>query len=257
MKYVYTLLFTSISLFSSAQFYMNAGYSLSMPQQEMKQNIKPLHSLALSGLYKLPGSLDRVMIGADFAWGIYSSARKRQTFSFPNGDITETDVFYNSLVVQGGLQARVNLLRNKPVTPFVNGKAGYASFYSNIFIENPHDPDGCAPLDQRNIIKDGTIYNAYGGGLQIDWGVFSKRSRRNAGWIDISVNSIRGGTLNYINTKKLIDANNPPVNSDGKPLNVTFINASTQQLHQHQVAEVYTSPLRMLEFRISATFPLN
>ena len=257
MKLIYTFLFLTISIFSSAQFYLSSGYSLGLPQQTMKQNIKPLHSLALSGFYQLPGALDRVMIGADFGWGMYSSARKRQTFTFPNGDITQTNVMYNSLAVQGGLQARVNLLKNKIITPFVNGKAGYASFYSNVFIENTNDPDGCAPLDQRNIIKDGTIYSGYGGGLQIDWAIFSKKSRRNNGWIDLSVNNIRGGTLDYINTKKLIDANNPPTNSEGKPLNVTFINASTQQLHEHQVAEVYTSPLRMLEIKISATFLLN
>ena len=75
--------------------------------------------------------------------------------------------------------------------------------------------------------------------------------------MDLSVNNIQGGNLNYINTKRLVDANNPPVNSDGKPLNITFINASTQQLHEHQVAEVYTSPLRMMEIKISATFLLN
>jgi len=257
MKLIYTFLFLTISILSSGQFYMSSGYSIGLPQQQMKQNIKPLHSLALSGFYKLPGNLDRVMIGADVGWGIYSSSRKLQTFTFPNGDITQTDVFYNSMVVQGGLQARVNLLKNKTVTPFLNGKAGYASFYSNVFIENPNDPDGCAPLDQRNIIKDGTIYSGYGGGLQIDWRIFSKRGGKNTGWIDLTINSIRGGTLDYINTKSLINADSPPVNSDGKPLSVTFINASTQQLHEHQVAEVYTSPLRMLEIKISATFLLN
>lgn len=257
MKLIYTFIFLSISIFSSGQFYLSSGYSLSLPKQEMKKNIKAVHSLALSGLYRLPGKMDRVQIGADFGWGMYASTRKEQTFTFSNGDITRTDVFYSSMVVQGGLQTRIDLLRNKAITPYLNGKTGYTSFYSNIFVEDPDDPGGCAPLDQRNIIKDGTIYTGYGGGLQIDWSIFSKNSRKNRGWIDLSVNNIQGGNLNYINTKKLVDANNPPVNSDGKPLNITFVNASTQQLHEHQVAEVYTSPLRMLEIKISATFLLN
>ena len=63
--------------------------------------------------------------------------------------------------------------------------------------------------------------------------------------------------MDYINTKKLVDANNPPTGTDGKPLNVRFINATTQQIHEHQVAEVYTTPLRMLEFKVSAVFCLN
>ena len=257
MKLIYTLLFISVSYSASSQFYLSSGYSLNLPRQQMKENIRSVHSFTLSGLYRLPGKMDRVQFGADFGWGMYASTRKEQTFTFTNGAITRADVFYNSMVVQGGLQARIDLLRNKAVTPYLNGKTGYTSFYSNVFVQDPHDPDGCAPLDQRNIIKDGTIYTGYGGGLQIDWGIFGKRGKRNNGWIDLSVNNIRGGTLDYINTKKLVDANNPPTNSEGKPLNVTFINASTQQLHEHQVAEVYTSPLRMLEIKISATFLLN
>jgi len=37
-------------------------------------------------------------------------------------------------------------------------------------------------------------------------------------------------------------------------LNVQFINASTQSIHEHKVAQVYTSPLKMLEFRAGITF---
>lgn len=257
MKLLYTSLFLIVSTLSYGQFYLSSGYTLQLPKQEMKENIRSVHSLSIAGLYRLPGKMNWVQLGADLGWGMYASTRKNQNFTFPNGDITQTEVVYNSMVIQGGLQTRIDLLRNKIVTPYLSGKAGYSSFYSNIFIENPHDPGGCVPLDQRNIIKDGTIYTGYGGGLQIDCGVFGRWGAKNRSWIDISVNNIRGGTINYINTKRLIDADNPPVNSDGKPLNVTFINASTQQLHEHQVAEVYTSPLRMLEFKISYTFLLN
>jgi hypothetical protein len=257
MKYIYTLIFIPFSLISSAQFYINVGYSFSLPQQKMNENIRPLHSFAVAGMFKLPGTLDRVWLGADAGWGNYANTRKMQTFRFTSGATTETWVNYSSNVLQGGLSARVQLLKNKTMIPYISGKTGYTSFYSNIYVEDPHDIDGCHPLVQRNIIKDGTIYKGYGGGLMIDWVIFSKRSSTNTGWIDLSINSIRGGTLSYINTKKLIDANNPPVNSDGKPLNITFINASTQQIHEHQVAEVYTSPLKMLEIKLSATFPLN
>jgi hypothetical protein len=256
MKLFYTLFFTLISLYSPAQFYLNSGYAMSLPRQEMKENIKPLHSLAFSGLYKLPGSLNRIMLGADFSWGSYANTQKRQTFIFTNGATTETMVNYSSNVLQAGLSGRVLLLKNKALLPYINGKAGYASFYSNIFIEDPLDLDGCTPLDQKNLIKDGTITTGYGGGLMADWSLFSKKSRKNMGWIDLSVTSIRGSNINYINTKRLIDASKPPVNSDGKPLNVTFINASTQQLHEHQVAEVYNTPLRMMEIKLSATFLL-
>jgi hypothetical protein len=73
--------------------------------------------------------------------------------------------------------------------------------------------------------------------------------------IDISANTIRGGEISYINTKHLMDPQNM-TDPDGKPLNVEFINVSTQSIHEHTVAQVYDSPLRMLEFKAGITFRL-
>ena len=44
---------------------------------------------------------------------------------------------------------------------------------------------------------------------------------------------------------------------DGKPLEVEFINVNTQAIHEHTVAQVYTSSLRMLEFRLGITVMLG
>ena len=100
------------------------------------------------------------------------------------------------------------------------------------------------------------MYWSVGGGLQIDPAIFSKNKERSRLTFDISANTIHGGTLNYINTKHLMspqDITDP----DGKPLEVKFINASTQSIHEHTVAQVYTSPLRMLEFRAGITVQLG
>jgi hypothetical protein len=149
------------------------------------------------------------------------------------------------------------IVQDKKIIPYISGKAGYTSFFSNIFIEDPHDIDGCQPLDKKNLIKDGTFSTGYGGGIQLDWSLFSKSTEKGRRYIDIGVNKISGRNIDYINTKKLIDPANPPVGTNGKPLNVKFINATTQQIHEHQVAEVYNSPLRLLEFKINAVFCLN
>ena len=71
----------------------------------------------------------------------------------------------------------------------------------------------------------------------------------------ISANTIRGGTLSYINTKHLMDPS-AITDPDAKPLDVEFINVSTQAIHEHTVAQVYTSALRMLEFRAGVTISL-
>jgi len=257
MRYIYTLLFMAFSFCASAQFSISIGYSLGAPEQKMADNIKPVHSLVAGGMYKLPGKLDRIQVGADIGWGMYANTRKMQTFNFGGGSSTETWVNYSSNVIQANIASKVFLIKDKSLMPYASGKVGYTSFYSNIYIEDPNDPAGCKALDQRNLIKDGTISTAYGAGLQVSWDAFGKKKNNKGAYIDISVNSIRGGDLDYINTKKLIDADNPPTGTDGKPLNVRFINATTQEIHEHQVAEVYSTPLRLLEFKLSAVFYLT
>jgi hypothetical protein len=256
MKLFYAFTAVCITATASAQFKLNAGYSLGSPQQEMNRNINLLHSIAVGGTYQLPGVLKRIEAGVDFSWGTYANESKKQTFTFRDGSSTRTRVNYSSNVLQFGLNTRVKLLTDKKAIPYVSGKLGYASFYSNIFIEDPDDLDGCRALDQSNIIKDGTFTAGYGGGLLLDWSLFCKREGKGKKWIDISVHNIRGNNINYINTKKLYDAANPPTGSDSKPLNVQFVNATTNEIHEHQVAEVFNTPMRMLEIKVSAVFAL-
>ncbi|MGQ0738121.1 MAG: hypothetical protein ACT4OJ_03590 [Bacteroidota bacterium] len=258
MRHIYTLLFTLCAVAGFSQHHMSLGYSLSAPQQQMNKNINPLHSLSAGIFFQIPGLGKRLQLGAEGQWGSYASTQKEQTFNFGNGSSTRTMVNYSSNVLQGAATARVLLLRDKKITPYISAKAGYASFYSSIFIEDPHDADGCRPLDQKTLLKDGTFLTGYGGGLQVDWSLFSKHCSKNRGFIDIRVQQIRGGSLDYINTKKLIDASAPPVpGEDGKAVSVRFINATTNEIHEHQVAEVYHTPLRMLEFKLSWVFVLD
>lgn len=251
------LLLLSYSLLHG-QSYMTLGYSLSSPQQAMNKNINHLHSLTAGIHFKVPRLDNRLQLGAEFGWGTYANTSKEQTFSFRDGSTTTTQVNYSSNVLQGAINARIMLLKEKGITPYISGKAGYASFYSNIFIEDPHDAGGCRPLDQKNIIRDGTIFGGYGGGLQIDWSVFNPKSSRKRSFIDLRVQNLRGNKVDYINTKKLIDASAPPpAGENGKALSVKFVNATTNEIHEHQVAQVYTTPMRFLECRVSFVFVLD
>lgn len=258
MKRIVTLLFLFSYSLLPAQSYMTIGYSLSSPQQAMNKNINHLHSLTAGIQLKVPRLDDRVQVGAEFGWGTYANTSKKQTFTFRDGSSTTTQVNYSSNVLQGAVNARVMLLREKKITPYISGKAGYASFYSTIFIEDPHDAGSCHPLDQKNIIRDGTVFGGYGGGLQVDWSVFNPKSSRKKSYIDLRVQNVRGNKVDYINTKKLIDASAPPpAGENGKALSVKFVNATTNEIHEHQVAEVYTTPMRFLEYRLSWVFVLD
>lgn len=256
MKTLYLLLLLGLCNTASSQSNFYAGYSGSAPKGKMAENIKMLHSLNIGGNTIIPGTCERILAGLDISIGSYANERKEQTFNFGNGSSTKTFVNYSSNVLQLNLAAKALLIKNSVLTPYLSGKAGWASFYSNVFIEDPADEGGCKALDQKNILKDGTIMAAYGGGLMLDLSLFSRNLSKGSRFIDFSVNSVRGSDVSYINTKKLIDAANPPTTTEGKAVNVKFINASTQAIHEHQVAEVYTTPMRFLEFKVSAVFNL-
>jgi hypothetical protein len=256
MKFIFTLLITFL-FFSTygQQWKFTTSYSLGIPQQEMGKNIQPAHSLQAGALYQLPGTLKRLSVGLELGIGMYANERIDQTFQFDNTTSTVLPVDYSSNVFNANIQARLNLLSEKrSVIPYINAKGGLYNFYSSVYIGDPEDDGGCHALEQENIINDKTMYWSAGGGLQINPSVFSKNKESGKLIIDISANTIRGGTLNYINTKHLMEDIPDP---DGKPLNVKFINVNTQSIHEHTVAQVYTSPLRMLEFRAGITVLLG
>jgi hypothetical protein len=222
----------------------------------MSKNIQPAHSLETGVLYQLPGELKRLSVGLELGIGIYAQETIDQTFQFDNNTTTVIPVDYSSNVFNANIHARFNLLSDKNfIIPYVNAKGGLYNFYSSIYIGDPEDANGCHALEQENIMNDKTMYWSAGGGLQINPTIFSKNKHRSGVMIDISANTIRGGEISYINTKHLMDAP-ASADPDGKPLNVQFINASTQSIHEHKVAQVYTSPLRMLEFRAGVTISL-
>ena len=258
MKFIFTLLFGFLFFSANAQQWkFNTGYSLGLPRAEMGQNIQPVHSLQSGVLYQFPGKLKSLSVGLEFGIGIYAHERIDQTFQFDANTTSVVPVDYSSNAFNANLQARVNLLSDKNfIIPYINAKGGLYSFYSSIFVGDPEDADGCHALEQENLISDKTMYWSAGGGLQINTGVFSKTKRHSQVMIDLSANTIRGGTLSYINTKHLMDAQtmNDP---DGKPLDVQFLNVNTQSIHEHTVAQVYTSSLRMLEFRAGITVILG
>jgi len=257
MKIISTLLM--VCLFFSAysqQWNFTGGYSLAIPKQEMSKNIQPAHSMQTGLFYQLPGDCKRLSVGLELGIGLYAHETIDQTFQFDNNTSTILPVDYTSNVFNVNLHTRLNLLGDKNfIIPYINAKGGLYNFYSSVYIGDPEDFGGCHALEQENIINDNTLYWSAGGGIQINPGLLSKHKRSSKVLIDISANTIRGGEISYINTKQLMD---PQATSDpdGKPLNVQFINASTQSVHEHKVAQVYTTPLRMLEFRAGVTIRL-
>ena len=257
MKFISTLLLCFLFFSAnSQQWKLTSSYSLGIPRQDMSKNIQPAHSLQAGVLYQLPGALKRLSAGLELGIGMYADKRIKQTFQFDNNTSAIVPVDYSSNVFNANLQGRLNLLSDKNyIIPYMNAKGGFYKFFSTVYIDDPNDPAGCHALDQETIMKDNTMYWSAGGGLEINPAIFSKH-RHSRVMIDINANTIHGGMISYINTKHLMDAQDINI-SGGKPLNVQFINATTQTIHEHTVAQVYTSSLCMLEFRAGITVMLG
>ena len=165
----------------------------------------------------------------------------------------DADVSYSSNVASAGVLTRYQFLKNAKVNPFLTGKLGYAQFFSSVIVDDPKHQDDCKPLERKTPISDHSFFASYGAGLQID--VSSIKNPQRA-WIDISVSQVHGTALSYIDVREIKDgphdhdmnADNPASTTEGKvPLKISFINVATQSIHEHQLATVYSSPLRLSE----------
>ena len=260
MKPFYLLpVFIVASIAASAQVEGGFSYSFSLPQHEMNQNIRPVHSMNIIFISQLK-KISKLSWGVEAGFGQYASFTKDQDIRFPDGTGISTKVSYSSNVTTVGILTRFSLFKEAKVNPYLTGKLGYANFFSKVVVADPEADDDCKPLDKKTPIHDHSFFAAYGAGLKID--VSSKKKPNNA-WIDVSVNQLHGSSLNYINVKDIKehinnDPNNPvPVSDKSVPLSMRFVNVATQTIHEHQLAQIYNSPLRMLEMKISVRWRLD
>jgi len=228
----------------------------------MGDNINPVHSLNVSFLYTLNTVCNRFSIGAEIGFGNYAYVTKEQDLRFPDGSGIKTDVIYSSNVVNAAMVMRANLAAKGKLIPYVQWKGGVTNFYSNVYVEDPEDESSCKPLEAKNIIRDNTLFTSYGGGIQLDLSAITKKTKPGNFIIDFGMNKVKGGQLNYINTKNIqtevhTDPNAPAEPGKGEALNIQFVNINTQTIHEHQVAELYTSKLRMLDIKLGMLFRLG
>jgi hypothetical protein len=251
MKQLYTVIVSTLLLSPAiGQLSIGGGYQMSLPLEEMRTNINPTHSFSMAGIHQLR-NFPQLSLGFEAGLGTYAQKNMDQTFVFRDGSRTTTNVNYSSNMWQAAALVRFDLVKKAKLTPYLSGKLGYHRLYANIRVDDPNDVDGCRPLDRRSLMGDGTMTMGGGLGFKVDMALFSRGGwDKGMGWFDLSVNYITGGNVSYINTRKLSSATAVPGNG-GEAVNMQFINANTGNIHQHQVAQVFTSPLRMLQIQLS------
>jgi hypothetical protein len=252
MKPLYLLLLVvAITSTMQAQFTVKSNYTIGIPQGKMADNINPVHQFIVGGGYQLPGPFKNINIGAELGAGNYANLVVPMEFSFGNGNPTTTNINYSSNTFTANAVLVADLLTKTTLRPYVTAKVGVQSWSSRIRIDDPEDLDGCEPLESRSILKDKTMTMSYGAGVKVDLSKVFRINERNKHFLDISVTQLQGGNIDYINTRKLSQHDpNAVLGEDAKSLNMKFINITNSITHDHQVAEVYNTPLRLLEIKI-------
>ena len=227
---------------------VGGGYELGLPMSSMKTGMSPVHSISVSSSLPLSFITPNLQMGVDLAYGLYGSKRFGINYRH-NGNYINTAVQYNSDIAQAGIHANYLFLSNKKIQPYVSAKLGYAELSGSFMVEDPFDIDACRPLESETFHTDGTLYWGYGLGFRWNVGTNSNKTRN---FIDFSITQTRGNNVDYVNTNHLHDHSAPPTPTDNsKPINVVFVNASNQNLHQHRIAELYNNPFNILQIKIA------
>jgi len=262
MKSLYLLsLSLAAAVHVSSQVTGGLSYSLSLPQQEMKNNIRPVSSLNIDFMFHLK-ELSNLSLGIEAGFGQYAFFTKEQEIRLPDGSGFNADVRYSSNVASAGILARYTFFKDAKVNPFLTGKLGYTNFFSSVIVDDPKNNDDCKALERKTPISDHSFFAAYGAGVQID---VSTKKKPKKTWVNLSVTQLRGTNLNYIDVKEIKDGDhhmnhvdNSASMSEGEaPLKIRFINVATQSIHEHQLATVYNSPLRLLEMKLGMVWRLS
>ena len=241
-----------------AQVDLGLSYMLGVPLQTMAKHIQPAHQAVFSGNFRLPvKSHPQFWAGFELGLGNYANKTIEQTFKFGDGTTTLTDVRYTSNLTYANAVFRYDIPFKGRVVPYVKLTGGGTTFFTSIFIEDPKNPDGCEALDKDLALKDFAMTYSYGGGFRIN--VSRKKDSHHSYLLDFGVGNTRGGTIDYLNVKDLgeLDHSNMGGTSDGKPLITKFININTQNIHEHQLAEVFSSPIRLLQINLGLVILFN
>ncbi|HET9823834.1 MAG TPA: hypothetical protein VFP87_00795 [Chitinophagaceae bacterium] len=253
-KIVHGLLIICVGIDASAQFETGISYSMAIPLREMGKNINLTHSGVADLRYHFKHA-QNFWVGAEFAIGVYAIKSQEQQYQFSNGDITDAKVNFTSNVFNAHVTAGADLLRDKAIIPYVSVKGGLSNFYTKVFIPDPGDNGSCKPLENKNVYKDNMFSAGFSAGAKIRGSKIFRKSQWDNWWIDLSATDLVGGTISYLNVKHLMPFNEN-TNYDSKGYNVTFVNLTTNEVHQHQVAQVYTSPINQLDLKLGVFFRL-
>jgi hypothetical protein len=144
---------------------------------------------------------------------------------------------------------------NNFLTPFAEGKLGWAFLSTRLNIEQSMDMGGCQPVQPNTVHEDNAWVGYAGGGIDIKLRGLCRKDqaeRELSAYITIAAGYSFGGKLEYFNPEHADQTTHQ--HSDTQNYNAEFINYQTGELHEHTIGTLQTSRISMAEFKIGLGF---
>jgi len=263
MKKIYFLLFF-VPMFASAQskFQFGTYFSTYSPFKAEMPKMSTNYGWGYQFAYK-PSTFVPVSIEFSNTLGMYYSRTMQETYQFDSTSSTTTDVTYTSGMKTNLLGAKVHLGHDyRKVRGYVKPQIGWATMKSKIAIAPPNDTDDCQPMDRTTTQKfRGFVYGGEAG-VELDMSLFCKNVlTENKHFLYVGGSYLRGfNDFEYINNKYMVSHNHGPLpeggaqmsttDEDGRDVTATFINVTTNEVHDHKIAELYKTGLEYWGLKI-------
>lgn len=255
MKYLY-LLFVLFPVLGFAQGGGQAGIFIitDVPFKSEMPKMSTNFGVGLQGAYQ-PSVRIPVALELKGSFGSYSNKTLQQTYIFDSVTSTTTDVRYTSAMNRLNLGTKIYLTNAyTSIRPFVTPQVGYAFMRSKIVIFDPADEDDCAALDRETTHRYSGF--TYGGeiGVEVAMDRLLKGLEDNRHKLYVSATFSQSfQPFEYVNIRYMQDHNHEAMapgshsghsSEDGRDIEAQFINVSTNDIHEHKIAELYRTNLR-------------
>jgi len=265
MKYIYLLCFFIPSFTFAQKAQLGMYFTADFPMHSVMPKMSTNAGVGLQFAYK-PISRFPMMLELKGSIGSYSNRVLQQTYVFTNNSSTTVDVTYRSSMNKVLFGTKFHIGHEyRSVRGFITPQIGAAFMRSRIVIADPADVDDCKALERKT--TQGQSGFVYGGeaGIEVDMSrLFRGVSTQNKHHLYASVNFMKSfAPFEYVNVKYMKDHDHEAMmngntetqtTEDGRDINTTFINVSTNSLHEHKIAELYRTNIQMIGFNVGYVF---
>lgn len=262
MKYFYLFIISLLPFITQSQGEYNGQFSLfgtaDVPIRTTMPRMSPNYGAGVQFSYK-PANRIPLFIELKGSVGQYDSRTSKETFIFDDGSATVTDVSFRSNMNKIQLGTKIYYTSfYRPVRGYVTPQIGYHFMNSRIRIEDPEDEDDCMPLKNRIAHRSSGLTYGLEAGLELDViGLIGGDYSESRVYFSVAyLGSFK--KIDYVNTRYMNEHEHGVyegehghyVDSDGRALTAQFINLSSNDLHEHKIAEVYRTYLRFININI-------